>query len=208
MEKPESEGLGGRLWLVLGGARSGKSAFVERLARDSGKRVAFIATATAGDQEMGERIARHRGERPADWLTIEEPLDLAGAVKQAGERAEIIILDCLTLWLSNWMTEQGYLSEIHDPGAALPEGGSAAEKALEWIEAFLEAVRALPDQKTILVVSNEVGLGLVPIDARSRFYRDTLGWVNQRVGGAAEKVYLLVAGQAIDIKRLSEEPLL
>src|SRR5579859_7589067 len=90
-----------RLILILGGVRSGKSAFAERLARKSGRSVAFIATATAGDEEMRERIARHRAARPASWHTIEEPLDLARAVLQAGKLADVLLLDCITLWLNN-----------------------------------------------------------------------------------------------------------
>src|SRR5213082_589447 len=92
-----------KLVLVLGGARSGKSAFAEQLAASSGRRVAFIATATAGDDEMRARIARHRASRSPEWLTIEEPLQLAGAVRRAAELADVLLLDCITLWLANWM---------------------------------------------------------------------------------------------------------
>jgi len=92
-----------RLILILGGARSGKSTFAERLAMQSGKSVAFIATATASDEDMQDRIARHRASRPTIWKTIEEPLDLVHALREASHEADIILLDCITLWLSNWM---------------------------------------------------------------------------------------------------------
>src|SRR5256885_16729766 len=88
--------------LILGGARSGKSAFAERLALRSGKSVVYIATATAGDEDMRERIKRHQAARPADWCTIEEPLGLANALRQASAQGDVILLDCMTLWLSNW----------------------------------------------------------------------------------------------------------
>src|SRR2546421_13100763 len=96
-----------KLVLVLGGARSGKSAFAERLAASSGRRVAFIATATASDEDMRQRIARHRASRPVDWLTIEEPLNLAGAVRHTAALADVLLLDCITLWLANWMGQHG-----------------------------------------------------------------------------------------------------
>src|SRR6184192_1491797 len=92
-----------RLVLVLGGARSGKSSFAERLAASSGRPVAFIATATASDDDMREHIARHRASRSPEWLTIEEPLHLAAAVRRAAVLADVLLLDCITLWLANWM---------------------------------------------------------------------------------------------------------
>src|SRR5258708_13541851 len=92
--------------LILGGARSGKSAFAERLAAGSGRSVAFIATATASDNEMRARIARHRASRPKDWHTLEEPLDLAIAVRQASELADVLLLDCITLWLGNVLLQE------------------------------------------------------------------------------------------------------
>src|SRR5438067_9493327 len=95
-----------QLILILGGARSGKSAFAERLAANSGRTVAFIATATAGDDEMRERIARHRASRPKEWHTLEEPLDLAGALRSASDIADVLLLDCITLWLANWLFQR------------------------------------------------------------------------------------------------------
>ncbi len=181
------------LVLVLGGARSGKSTFAERLAASSGRGVAFIATAMAGDEDMRQRIARHRAARPAGWQTLEEPLELAAAVRRAAGLADIVLLDCMTLWLSNWLGRQD----------GLHPGASAG--ALQAIEELLAAAAALPPHKTLIVVSNEVGLGVVPAYALGRIYRDTLGWVNQRLARAADRVYLMVAGMGVDIKRLHEE---
>ncbi len=195
-----------RLIVILGGARSGKSAFAERLAASSGRSVAFIATATAGDDEIRERIARHRATRPKGWHTIEEPLDLAGAVRQAAELADVVLLDCVTLWLGNVLLQEsgeyekdGEEAEFHTTGRLFDE------RALKECEALLAVVKSLGPNKTLIVVTNEVGLGIVPAYPLGRFYRDTLGYVNQRLAQAADRVYLMVAGMAVDLKRLHEE---
>ncbi len=195
MTQPQSP----RLILILGGARSGKSTFAERLAANSGKRVAFIATATAGDADMQDRIARHRASRPTTWTTIEEPLDLVHALQEASNRADVVLLDCMTLWLSNWMGQQEFLEDEVNPV------NSSTEHILSVLEAFLASVRTLPIEKTVLVVSNEVGLGIVPMHPLSRAYRDMLGWVNQRIAQDAERVYLMTAGLAVDIKQFDSE---
>ncbi|MFL5657535.1 MAG: bifunctional adenosylcobinamide kinase/adenosylcobinamide-phosphate guanylyltransferase [Ktedonobacteraceae bacterium] len=188
-----------KLVLVLGGARSGKSAFAEQLAASSERRVAFIATATAGDDDMRARIARHRASRPPEWLTIEEPLQLAGAVRRAAELADVLLLDCITLWLANWIGQQGDLEPDDAPGEAY------TDRVLSDIEELLATLAALGPGKTLIAVSNEVGLGIVPAYPLGRVYRDTLGWVNQRLARSADRVYLMVAGLAVDIKRLQEE---
>src|SRR6266567_8957590 len=103
-----------RLILILGGARSGKSTFAERLAASSGRNVAFIATATASDEDMRQRIARHRASRPQDWHTLEEPLDLVAAVKHASNLADVMLLDCMTLWLANWLGQRGDINLEQD----------------------------------------------------------------------------------------------
>ncbi len=190
-----------RLILILGGARSGKSTFAERLAAQSGKRVAFIATATASDEDMQDRIMRHRASRPTEWKTIEEPLDLVAALQEASKEADILLLDCMTLWLSNWMGQSAFTSETDN----IVLENSATESALAATETLLAAVKTLDVGKTVLVVSNEVGLGIVPMHPLSRAYRDTLGWVNQRIAQDAERVYLMVAGLAVDIKQLDGE---
>ena len=196
-----------RLIVILGGARSGKSAFAERLAANSGRSVAFIATATAGDDEMRERIARHRASRPKGWHTLEEALDLARAVHRAVELADVLLLDCVTLWLGNVLLRESGRREKDEEAEVEfhTTGGLFDEVALKEIEALLSAVKLLGPNKTLIVVTNEVGLGIVPAYPLGRLYRDTLGYVNQRLAQAADRVYLMVAGMAVDIKRLHEE---
>jgi adenosylcobinamide kinase/adenosylcobinamide-phosphate guanylyltransferase len=191
-----------RLIVILGGARSGKSAFAERLAVNSGRSVAFIATATAGDDEMRERIARHRASRPRGWRTLEEPLDLAGAVRTASDLAEVLLLDCITLWLANWLFQRYGTTDEEEFAASALFDEEALQKA---VGALLEAVNLLAPKQTLIVVTNEVGLGIVPAYPLGRVYRDALGYVNQRLAQAADRVYLMVAGLAVDIKRLHEE---
>lgn len=189
-----------RLVLILGGARSGKSTFAEQLAAKSGRSVAFIATATPSDDEMRERIAHHQSSRPTHWLTIEEPLELADAVQRASVQADVLLLDCITLWLGNLI---GKMSSEDDDTVAFQAALMSA--ALAAIEQLLMVVAALPESKTLLIVSNEVGLGIVPAYVLGRVYRDTLGVVNQRLAQNANRVYLMVAGLAVDIKQLHED---
>lgn len=197
-----------RLVLIIGGARSGKSSFAEQLAASSERPVAFIATATADDDEMRERIARHRASRPRQWHTLEEPLDLSGAVRRASELADVLLLDCVTLWLGNVLLQASKQHEKDDEEEveelSLP-GRLFDERALKEIEALLVVVKSLAPGKTLIVVTNEVGLGVVPAYPLGRLYRDTLGYVNQQLAHAADRVYLMVAGIAVDIKRLNEE---
>jgi adenosylcobinamide kinase/adenosylcobinamide-phosphate guanylyltransferase len=196
-----------RLILILGGARSGKSTFAERLAASSGRTVAFIATATASDHEMRARIARHRASRAVEWHTLEEPLDLVEAVQQAYKLADIVLLDCVTLWLGNMLLQGPGQREGDDKGKEeLPITGNLFdERPLKHIETLLAVVQSTEPNKTLIVVSNEVGLGIVPAYPLGRVYRDTLGYVNQRLAQTADRVYLMVAGMAVDIKRLHEE---
>lgn len=190
-----------RIVLIIGGARSGKSTFAEHLAASSGKRVAFIATATASDADMQVRITRHRALRPSEWITIEEPLNLVKAVQEASNKADVILLDCMTLWLSNWMGQQEY----RDEGDDVFLKNNSTESALAIIEALLAIVKTLNASKTLIIVTNEVGLGIVPMHPVSRVYRDVLGWVNQRIAQDAERVYLMIAGLAVDIKQLNRD---
>lgn len=196
-----------RLIVILGGARSGKSAFAERLAASRGQSVAFIATATAGDDEMRERIARHRASRPKGWYTLEEPLDLARAVRQAAALADVLLLDCITLWLGNVLLQTSWQREKDDDGEVEfhPTSSLFDERASIEIEALLAVVNSLGPNKTLIVVTNEVGFGVVPAYFLGRLYRDRLGYVNQRLAQVSERVYLMVAGIAVDIKRLHEE---
>jgi adenosylcobinamide kinase/adenosylcobinamide-phosphate guanylyltransferase len=189
--------------LILGGARSGKSTFAEQLAINSGRSVAYIATATADDDEMRERIDRHRAARPAAWHTIEEPLDLAGAVLQASELADVLLLDCITLWLNNLFAQA--IEHHKGEEGAYTASNLFDEEALREVEKLLAVAQSLVPGKTLLIVTNEVGLGIVPAYPLGRLYRDTLGYVNQRLAQAAGRVYLMIAGLGIDLKRLSEE---
>ncbi len=172
------------LILILGGARSGKSALAERLARQR-ERVLFAATAEALDADMERRIAVHRSQRPSAWRTLEEPLDPASAIQEAVDGYEICLLDCLTLWVSNLMLSM--------------EGCPEAERdILSAVERLLEVYER--SSATWIVVSNEVGLGIVPSSPLGRLYRDILGRVNQAVAARADRVYLTVAGLSIDVK--------
>jgi adenosylcobinamide kinase/adenosylcobinamide-phosphate guanylyltransferase len=209
------EDLKPRLTLVLGGARSGKSTFAERLAleRAGSGRVTYLATAEANDDEMRERIALHQAERPAGWSTLECPLDVAGAVRARAAQTDVFLLDCVTFWVSN------LLFAAADFGGRVPEGlgnfdknfiGAAAEQAAarSVASAVDDFVAALAETGAALVaVSNEVGLGLVPEYPLSRLYRDTLGRTNARLAAVADQVYFLVAGLPIELKALSSSPL-
>ncbi|MFL5626245.1 MAG: bifunctional adenosylcobinamide kinase/adenosylcobinamide-phosphate guanylyltransferase [Ktedonobacteraceae bacterium] len=190
-----------KLVLILGGARSGKSTFAERLAGSSRRNVAFIATATTSDEDMRQRIARHRASRPEGWHTLEEPVDLIAAVRHAANLADVMLLDCMTLWLANWLGQQGDINLEQD--ASLSD--AYTNGVLKDIEELLATIATLAPNKTLIVVSNEVGLGIVPAYPLGRIYRDMLGLVNQRLAHAADRVYLMVAGLGIDIKRLHEE---
>ena len=182
--------LSKQLILVLGGARSGKSAFAERLASQGG-RVLYVATAEALDEDMERRIANHRRQRPAEWDTLEEPLELESALAPAIEGYDTCLLDCLTLWVSNSL-----LSMEYNPDAE-QEILSAAHRLLDVCEQSAAAW---------IVVSNEVGLGVVPPSRLGMMYRDVLGRVNQAVAARADKVYFMAAGLALEMKSLGALP--
>jgi adenosylcobinamide kinase/adenosylcobinamide-phosphate guanylyltransferase len=169
-----------RLVLVLGGARSGKSAFGLKLAGEMPGRKRYIATAEPFDEEMADRIARHRAERAAEWVTIEEPTNIA-AVVRGTERAGVMLIDCLTLWLSNLL------------GTGLDDSAVLAE-----IEGLAGALAETPS--SVVAVSNEVGSGIVPDNALARRFRDMAGVVNRRMAEAASEVYLLTAGIPLKLK--------
>lgn len=171
-----------------GGARSGKSTAALRAAASLDAPVTFIVTAEAGDDEMAERIERHRADRPAGWTTIEAPIDLAAAVSHIGAGATIVI-DCLSMWVSNRMLA----------GGAGEEGVDAA-RAGEIMAQTSELVAGLQGREgTSVVVTNEVGSGVVPATPLGRAYRDVLGSVNQIVVGAADRAYLVVAGKLLEL---------
>lgn len=180
----------GRLVLVLGGARSGKSAFAERLAHaESSDDVLYVATATITDDEMAARIARHRADRSAAWETVELPMRAGDALRQRANLPRVILLDCLTLLLSTPAFTNPHLS------ADAIEAHATAE-----VDGLLRLRDGYPG--TLIIVSNEVGMGLHPNSALGRGYRDALGRANQRLAARADAAYLLVAGIPLDLLRL------
>lgn len=180
----------GSITFVTGGARSGKSTFAERIAAQSGSPVVYVATMEAGDDELRERIARHQERRPADWTTVEAPHAIVEAVQSAPGDA-CLLLDCLSLWVTNRLLAG--LGESPTPAEA-----NAFETMLDTeVEALLAAVRGRSG--TAVIVTNEVGSGLVPPYPLGRVYRDILGRVNQRVSLAADRAWLLIAGRPIEL---------
>ena len=168
--------------LVTGGARAGKSRWAEDEAlRLGGSDVTYVATAEAHDEEMAARIEAHRAVRPRDWITVEAPMEVPAAVSEA--TTSVVLLDCLTLWVSNQT-----LADI--------------EKAETRVRASVEGLLEASSQRegTLLVVTNEVGLGLVPDNALGRRYRDALGWANARIARDAERVVLMVAGIPVEVR--------
>ncbi|BCR25256.1 bifunctional adenosylcobinamide kinase/adenosylcobinamide-phosphate guanylyltransferase [Aquipseudomonas alcaligenes] len=168
------------LELILGGARSGKSRLAERLATQSGLAVTYIATSQALDGEMSARIQHHRQRRPADWGLVEEPLELARALRDNAAPGRCLLVDCLTLWLTN------LLMLDDDTRLAMQR------------DAFLEALGELPGR--IILVSNETGLGVVPLGELTRRYVDEAGWLHQAVAERAERVVFTVAGLPMLLK--------
>ncbi len=179
-----------KLTLILGGARSGKSALAQKMAAEGGRTVLYVATATAGDEEMAARIAAHRAERPAHWRTLEAPLRVGAAIAAATADAgpELVLVDCLTLLANNVL---GRLPETISASEA--EAALAAE-----VDGLLAAYEA--GSAVWIIVSNEVGLGLVPPYPLGRLYRDALGRANQRLAAAADEVLFMVAGLPLALK--------
>lgn len=160
--------------LILGGARSGKSRLAERLALQSGLPVTYIATASPGDQEMYQRIEKHRSRRPSSWRLVEEPIALAQVLEQQAGEVQLLLVDCLTLWLSNLV--------------CLEQHGVLKRE----VDALMELLPRLPGQ--VIMVSNEVGMGIVPMGELSRHFQDELGWLHQRIAEQCDRVVLTVAG--------------
>jgi len=166
--------------LILGGARSGKSALAERLAQDSGRTVVYLATAQAGDGEMAARIAHHRARRPASWASVEEPLALADALREHARADRCVLVDCLTLWLSNVL------------------GDDDATRFERERKALLDALPGLPGE--IVLVSNEVGLGIVPLGELSRRFVDEAGRLHQALAAQCDRVIFVAAGLPLAMK--------
>ncbi|HHL40675.1 MAG TPA: bifunctional adenosylcobinamide kinase/adenosylcobinamide-phosphate guanylyltransferase [Deltaproteobacteria bacterium] len=178
-------GSGRRLVFVLGGARSGKSAFAQRLCESLAGGGLYLATARALDDEMRERIRRHRSSRSERWTTVEEPLRVVEVLEETD--APVVLLDCLTLWLSNLL------------GAGLDDRAAAGE-AERLVRLFGDDAAAHGPPQTVVAVSNEVGLGIVPENALARRFRDLAGSVNRTVAAAAHEVHFIAAGLPVRLK--------
>ena len=165
---------------IVGGARSGKSRFAVESHR-ANPQVTFVATAQAHDADMAARVARHRAERPAQWRTVEEPYELVSCVRALHPASDVVIVDCLTLWVSNLMLR-----------------GDADEWIVKQGEELASVLSAR--ERDVTLVSNEVGEGVHPPTAAGRRFRDLLGLVNQRVAAAADRVVLMVAGLPVAVK--------
>ena len=179
-----------RLTFIIGGARSGKSRYAEKLATQTSQRVLFVATAQALDEEMHRRILAHQSRRPAAWQTRELPEDPGGHLLEDVPHADIILIDCLTLLISNAVLKAA--GDVEQPDEAAATVLVEAE-----VEGLLKAARSI--EAHWLVISNEVGGGLVPPYPVGRLYRDLLGWANQRLAQEASEVIWMVAGIPVPI---------
>jgi adenosylcobinamide kinase/adenosylcobinamide-phosphate guanylyltransferase len=188
--KGGGEGVPGCLTLITGGARSGKSALAERLAARAGNRITYVATCEPLDDEMRERVRAHRERRPRHWVTVEEPLAVDQAVLLHGRTSDAVIVDCLGLWVTNILLRQRPDAEYR----------GRCDEVLQHVVNLVDAAARVTGD--VLVVSNEVGSGLVPDNLLGRIFRDSLGWANQTVAVAAQRVYLTVAGIPVDVKAL------
>lgn len=179
----------GNLIFVTGAARSGKSFFAENLAAAMGSKVTYIATCVPGDDEMRDRVARHRARRPLNWTTVEEDINPALVIREFDEPGRIFLLDCLTLLVSNIILQ----SDIE------PDEEEILQRITELAKVSCES------EAHVIIVSNEVGWGIVPGDPLSRLYRDVMGRANQIMVSYADEAYLTIAGIPIELKTLSRQ---
>ncbi|MCW1245397.1 bifunctional adenosylcobinamide kinase/adenosylcobinamide-phosphate guanylyltransferase [Pseudomonas sp. SAICEU22] len=168
------------LQLILGGARSGKSRLAEKLAAGTHLPVTYIATSQPLDGEMNQRVAQHRARRPSEWALVEEPLALAQALRENAATERCLLVDCLTLWLTN-------LLMLDDP-----------ERLIAEREALLDCISMLPGE--VIFVSNETGMGVVPLGELTRRYVDEAGWLHQALAECSQRVVLTVAGLPLTLK--------
>ncbi|NOZ25047.1 MAG: bifunctional adenosylcobinamide kinase/adenosylcobinamide-phosphate guanylyltransferase [Nitrospirae bacterium] len=173
-----------RLIFVTGGARSGKSSFALKKASSVPGRKAYIATAEALDEEMAERIRRHRAERGRDWITLEAPVGLPATIQSIKDDYSVILVDCLTLWLSN----------------VICTARTGVEQEIDGLVEVLREFRTSACRSSLYLVSNEVGMGIVPENRLARLFRDMAGRLNQEVAGVADEVYLVVSGIPLKVK--------
>lgn len=187
--------MAGKIILVTGGARSGKSAFAEKLAAEMGTSIGYIATAQIYDEEMRYRVKLHRERRPEDWQTYEAPYWADKAIVEAADSHKVLLFDCLTVYLSNLL-------------CLMPEEELTDDKVYamltEQMEKLLAAAQtAVTQGATIIFVTNEVGAGIVPENKLARLYRDLSGLANQKIAAAADEVYAVMAGIPVNIKKLN-----
>lgn len=178
--------------LITGGARSGKSHFAQELARKSGKPVLFVATAEAGDEEMRQRIEEHKKARPADWTTLEVTMNVGSEIRRNIGSTQVVIIDCITLLINNIISK--YNDHDHEP-VNIP---LIEEKVTGEIGELIDCMKQV--NARFIIVTNEVGTGLVPATRIGRLYRDLLGKANQSLAQHVNEVYLMVAGLPVKIK--------
>jgi adenosylcobinamide kinase / adenosylcobinamide-phosphate guanylyltransferase len=209
-----------RITLILGGARSGKSHLAEKLARSRAANtggVLYVATLAPADAEMRERVIQHRASRPATWRTLEAPFDLTGPVMAALQAETLVLLDCLTIWTANRLMaamEPGLLTPPEVFEEELPESPARPDQPVTDYRALEDDLGSELDRLLaglrgrevgLVLVSNEVGMGLVPPYPLGRAYRDMLGRLNQRLAAQADEVFFVLAGIPVDLKRLQVE---
>lgn len=184
----------GKLTVILGGARSGKSIFAEKMAESRSQNVLYIATAGPDDPEMKLRIHRHQQQRPEHWATLEQQKEIAAGYRALSSPADLVLLDCVTVLTSNVILEAA--GSLENPDEL------AAEEALKTeIESLLELIAG--DPADWILVTNEVGSGLVPPYPVGRIYRDLLGWANKRLTAESQECYLTISGKILDLNRLA-----
>ncbi len=178
--------------LIIGGARSGKSRLAQELALKSGEPVLFVATATAGDEEMQHRIEEHQKTRPATWLTLEVTTHIANRIEQKIGKAQMVIIDCIPLLVNN------IFSQYIDQNSEQIDAPLIDKKVTSEISELVECINHI--DASSIIVTNEVGAGLVPANKMGRLYRDLLGKANQLLAQGVDEVYLMVAGLPVQIK--------
>lgn len=181
-----------RTILITGGARSGKSAFAEKLARETGESLCYLATAQALDGEMKERVKRHRERRGDEWSTVEEPLQLAQTLARCDRKYQVILVDCITLWLSNLLFKYEQ------------SGTSSEALILADVERLQTTLQAMVTP--VIMVTNEVGMGIVPENGLARLFRDIAGRTNQALAVAADEVHVVISGIPLKLKYTSHSP--
>ena len=187
----------GKLIFILGGARSGKSSYAETRAIElGGDKILYVATAEAKDEEMVERINMHRSRRPAAWQTLEAAQNVAGAITKKQIHAKVILVDCLSMLVSNILVTHAAPESDHTPTIALEK--IIEPQVHEEIEALLSLIKQ--NEVDFIIVSNEVGMGLVPAYEMGRLYRDILGRANQTIARAADEVIFMVSGLPMQVK--------